>query len=285
MRSATRRACRSRRTAGCCSRRSGDARPRPPTSSRPASGTPRPAAKDSASSTRAGRPRSSPTGSGGTRWRWWRRRRSPTKPPSSSSPTGHSPSWSRQPPGPGTASSRATPPSASPPPRARAAPTGAWAWRRAPALTSEGGAAEASYLEAIDRLRRTVLRPELGRAHLLYGEWLRREGRRVDAREQLRTAHEIFVAIRMEAFAGRARRELLATGESVRKRAPDMRDELTPQEEQIARLASDGLSNSEIGARLFLKPAHHRVASAQRVHQARDHLAQGASRGAARLRT
>jgi DNA-binding CsgD family transcriptional regulator len=123
---------------------------------------------------------------------------------------------------------------------------------RACALTSEGEAAEASYLEAIARLRRTPLRPELGRAHLVYGEWLRREGRRVDARERLRTAHEMFTAIGMEGFAERARRELLATGESVRRRSAEMRDELTPQEEQIARLARDGLSNPDIAARLFL---------------------------------
>ena len=99
---------------------------------------------------------------------------------------------------------------------------------------------------------RTQLRPELARAQLLYGEWLRREGRRVDAREQLRTAHDMFAAIGMEAFAERARRELMATGEKVRKRSAETRDQLTPQEEQIARLARDGLSNPEIGAQLFL---------------------------------
>ena len=110
------------------------------------------------------------------------------------------------------------------------------------------------YREAIDRLGRTRLRPELARAHLLYGEWLRREGRRVEAREQLRIAHDMFAAIGMEAFAERARRELLGTGEKVRKRTAETRDELTPQEEQIARLARDGLSNPEIGARLFLSP-------------------------------
>ena len=96
------------------------------------------------------------------------------------------------------------------------------------------------------------LRPELARTHLLYGEWLRREGRRVDARAQLRAAHEMLAAIGMEAFAERARRELLATGEKVRRRALDTRDELTGQERQIAGLARDGLSNPEIGARLFL---------------------------------
>jgi ATP/maltotriose-dependent transcriptional regulator MalT len=117
---------------------------------------------------------------------------------------------------------------------------------------SEGEAAERSYREAIDRFGRTRLRPELARGHLLYGEWLRREGRRVDARRQLRTAHAMFAAIGLQAFAERARRELLATGETARKRTVDSRDELTGQERQIAGLARDGLSNPEIGARLFL---------------------------------
>jgi DNA-binding CsgD family transcriptional regulator len=125
---------------------------------------------------------------------------------------------------------------------------------RSNALLGDGAIAEGSYREAIDRLGRTRLRPELARAHLLYGEWLRREGRRVDAREQLRTAHEMLAAIGMEAFAERAGRELLATGERVRKRTVESRDELTPQERQIAGLARDGLSNPEIGARLFLSP-------------------------------
>jgi DNA-binding CsgD family transcriptional regulator len=123
---------------------------------------------------------------------------------------------------------------------------------RSRALTSAGEFAESLYREAIDRLRRTQLRPELARAQLLYGEWLRREGRRIDAREQLRTAHDLLTAIGMEAFAERARQELLATGERVRKRSAETRDQLTPQEEQIARLARDGLSNPEIGAQLFI---------------------------------
>ena len=125
---------------------------------------------------------------------------------------------------------------------------------RCGALLSEGDAAEGLYREAIERLGRTRLRPELARAHLLYGEWLRREGRRVDAREHLRTAHEMFAAMGMEAFAERARKELLATGEKVRKRTVETRDDLTAQERQIAELARDGLSNPEIGARLFLSP-------------------------------
>jgi DNA-binding CsgD family transcriptional regulator len=125
---------------------------------------------------------------------------------------------------------------------------------RCRALVAEGQRAEALYREAIERLARTRRRPELGRAHLLYGEWLRRERRRVDAREELRIAHELFVAIGMEGFADRARHELQATGETVRKRTLETRDDLTAQERQIARLARDGLSNPEIGARLFLSP-------------------------------
>jgi DNA-binding CsgD family transcriptional regulator len=125
---------------------------------------------------------------------------------------------------------------------------------RSRALVRDGDAAERLYREGIDRLGRTRLRPELARAHLLYGEWLRREGRRIDARTQLRTAHDLFVTIGMEAFAERARGELLATGERVRRRTAETRDDLTAQERQIARLARDGLSNPEIGARLFLSP-------------------------------
>ena len=123
---------------------------------------------------------------------------------------------------------------------------------RCRALLSDGAAAEELYRESIDRLSRTQLRPELARAHLLYGEWLRREGRRFDARARLRTAHDMFGAIGMEAFSERALRELIATGEKVRSRSVDTRDQLTPQEDQIARLARDGLSNPEIGVQLFL---------------------------------
>jgi DNA-binding CsgD family transcriptional regulator len=125
---------------------------------------------------------------------------------------------------------------------------------RCRAMLSDGAAADELYREAIELLRRTGLRPELARAHLLYGEWLRRGNRRADARVQLRTAHEMLAAIGMEAFAERARQELAATGEKVRKRTVETRDDLTAQERQIARLARDGLSNPEIGARLFLSP-------------------------------
>ena len=125
---------------------------------------------------------------------------------------------------------------------------------RARALLSDGEAAESLYREAIERLARTRLRPELARARLLYGEWLRRESRRVDARAQLRVAHEEFATLGMEAFAERAGGELLATGEKVRKRTVETRDDLTAQERQIAHLAREGLSNPEIGARLFLSP-------------------------------
>ena len=127
---------------------------------------------------------------------------------------------------------------------------------RCRALVSEGQSAESLYREAIGRLGRARLRPELARAHLLYGEWLRRENRRSDARKQLRTAHDMLSAIGMEAFAERARRELLATGETVRKRtaqpAVETSRELTAQEMQVALLARDGLSNAETGARLFI---------------------------------
>ena len=123
---------------------------------------------------------------------------------------------------------------------------------RCRALVSQGQAAEACYREAIERLSQAGMRTELARAHLLFGEWLRREDRRLDAREQLRTAHAMLVAIGMEAFAERARRELVATGESVRKRSIETGTTLTAQEAYIARLARDGRTNPEIGAQLFL---------------------------------
>jgi DNA-binding CsgD family transcriptional regulator len=122
------------------------------------------------------------------------------------------------------------------------------------ALLSDGRAAEPLYREAVERLTRTRGVVHLARARLLYGEWLRRENRRVDAREQLRAAHEMFREIGAEGFAERAGRELLATGETARKRTEEARGVLTPQEAQIARLAKEGLSNPEIGAQLFISP-------------------------------
>ena len=125
---------------------------------------------------------------------------------------------------------------------------------RSRALLSEGEAAEGLYREAVDRLGRTARRPDLARAHLLYGEWLRRQRRRTDAREQLRTAVQMLDAIGMEGFAERARRELRATGTTARPHTMTIAATLTAQEAQIARLAADGLSNPEIGTRLFLSP-------------------------------
>jgi ATP/maltotriose-dependent transcriptional regulator MalT len=123
---------------------------------------------------------------------------------------------------------------------------------RSRALLSDGEPAERGYREAIQRLGSTRMRPALARTHLLYGEWLRREKRRGDAREHLRTAYEGLTAMGMEAFAERARGELVAAGETVHKRTVQMRYQLTAQEVQIARLAGDGLTNPEIGAQLFL---------------------------------
>ena len=123
---------------------------------------------------------------------------------------------------------------------------------RSRALLTDGGVAESLYREAIERLGRTRLAPELARAHLLYGEWLRRERRRMHAREELRTAHELFSDLGTEAFAERARLELQATGERARQRTVDTLDQLTPQETQIARLAAEGHTNREIAARLFI---------------------------------
>ena len=133
----------------------------------------------------------------------------------------------------------------------------AWAMgtgARTRALVEYGAAGESLHQEALTWLGETRMAAPLARAQLTYGEWLRREGRRVDAREQLRAAHDAFVAMGADGFADRARRELLATGEKVRKRRDDTRDELTPQEEQIARLAREGRTNPEIGAELYLSP-------------------------------
>jgi DNA-binding CsgD family transcriptional regulator len=126
---------------------------------------------------------------------------------------------------------------------------------RSRALLSQGEAGEALYRQAIDRLQPTRLRLDLARAHLLYGEWLRRERRRTDARNELRIAHELFCGFGMEAFAERARIELEATGERARKRTIDTLDQLTPQEGQIARLAGQGNTNREIAAQLFISPS------------------------------
>src|SRR6478736_1755455 len=126
---------------------------------------------------------------------------------------------------------------------------------RSRALLSDGDAAERLYLESIELLGNTRIRTELARAHLLYGEWLRRERRRIDARAQLRIAHDMLEAMGMEAFAERARRELQATGETTRQRSVATGDEqLTAQEAQIARMARGGLSNPEIGVRMFISP-------------------------------
>jgi DNA-binding CsgD family transcriptional regulator len=123
---------------------------------------------------------------------------------------------------------------------------------RVRALLSEGAVAESLYRESIAHLGGTRVRLELARTHLLYGEWLRRERRRLDAREHLRTALEAFTSMGTEAFARRAERELLATGERARKRTVDTLDQLTPQEEQVARLAAKGSTNREIAAQLFI---------------------------------
>jgi DNA-binding CsgD family transcriptional regulator len=123
---------------------------------------------------------------------------------------------------------------------------------RSRALVSEGESAERLYREAIERLGRTKVEVEVARAHLVYGEWLRRQSRRVDARRQLRVAYETLAVLGIGGFAERAQRELLATGEKARKRTIETARQLTPQEAQIARLAGDGHTNSEIGVQLYI---------------------------------
>jgi DNA-binding CsgD family transcriptional regulator len=153
---------------------------------------------------------------------------------------------------------------------------------RSRALLSDDEAAETFYREAIGQLARTGVRLELARAHLLYGEWLRRQRRRLDAREQLRHAHTLFTEFGMEAFAERARVELEATGEHARKRSVETRDDLTPQEAQISRRASDGATNQEIAAQLFISPStvdYHlrkvfRKLGVKSRHQLKQHLIQ-----------
>jgi DNA-binding CsgD family transcriptional regulator len=125
---------------------------------------------------------------------------------------------------------------------------------RVRALAGSGEVAESLYRDSIARLSRTRLRAELARSHLLYGEWLRRERPRTDARKQLRTALDMLEAMGIEAFADRARRELAATGETARKRNAESSDQLTAQETRVARLAAAGLSNPDIAARLFISP-------------------------------
>jgi DNA-binding CsgD family transcriptional regulator len=122
------------------------------------------------------------------------------------------------------------------------------------ALLSDDGSAEPVYREAIERLERTRVKSHLARAHLVFGEWLRRQNRRIDAREELHLALTLLEGMGAAAFAERARRELLATGETLRKRSVDPTDTLTPQEAQIARLAAEGSTNPEIGSRLFISP-------------------------------
>ncbi|HEX6403827.1 MAG TPA: LuxR C-terminal-related transcriptional regulator [Pseudonocardiaceae bacterium] len=126
---------------------------------------------------------------------------------------------------------------------------------RSRALLSEGAVAETRYRDALDRLAPTALRLDLARTHLVYGEWLRRERRHVDAREQLRLAHGLFTEFGMEGFAERARVELRATGEHARKRATDTSNDLTPQERQISQLVAQGRTNLEIAAQLFISPS------------------------------
>jgi DNA-binding CsgD family transcriptional regulator len=125
---------------------------------------------------------------------------------------------------------------------------------RCRALLATGPAAEHHYREAIDRLGRTRIRGELARAHLVFGEWLRREHRRLDAREHLRTAHTMFATIGAEGFARRTRRELTATGETARKQTAETSGELTTHEAQIVRLVRQGLTNTETARQLYLSP-------------------------------
>jgi DNA-binding CsgD family transcriptional regulator len=143
-------------------------------------------------------------------------------------------------------------------PPTRADRGGDWALgieARSRALLSDGEAAEHLYQEAIERLARTRVRLQLARAHLLYGEWLRRQRRRQDARERLRAAYKLFTEFGMDAFAERTRIELEATGELARKRTVETRDDLTPQEAQISRLAAEGATNQDIAAQLFINPS------------------------------
>ena len=120
------------------------------------------------------------------------------------------------------------------------------------ALLSDGDAADALYQEAVERLARTRARVHLARAHLVYGEWLRRRAAALGRTQHLRVAHDMFSHAGVAGFAERARRELSATGETVRRRTVEAQDVLTPQEAQVAQLAAEGHTNPEIGAQLFI---------------------------------
>ena len=157
-------------------------------------------------------------------------------------------------------------------------------YARSRALLSDGEDAERWYREAVDRLSRTGFRPELARAHLLHGEWLRREGRRAKARAQLRSAHDMFAAIGMQAFAERARRELLATGETARRRTADRRDQLTPQRGPDRAAGPGRLVQPGDRRPAVPQPAHRRVPPGQGLHQAHHHLPPPTAAGAARQR-
>jgi ATP/maltotriose-dependent transcriptional regulator MalT len=170
--------------------------------------------------------------------------------------------------------------------RTAAAGTG-WALgieARSWAQLNDDQTAEAPYHEAIDRLGRTWMCVAVARSHRLFGEWLRRERRLTDAREQLRTAYDMFVSMGADAFAGRARRELLATGETARRRTVETISELTPREAHVARLARNGLSNPEIGARLLLSPRTRRVPPRKGLHEALHQLADAARPSAVQRR-
>jgi DNA-binding NarL/FixJ family response regulator len=143
---------------------------------------------------------------------------------------------------------------------------------RVRAFLSEDDAAERWYRESIKRLGQTEIRAQLARSHLLYGEWLRRQNRRTDAREQLRAAYQMLAAMGIEGFAERARQELIATGETARKRTVETGTTLTPQEALIARLARDGRTNPEIGAHFVPVCADRPVSPAQGLHQARHRI-------------
>jgi hypothetical protein len=147
------------------------------------------------------------------------------------------------------------------------------------AMWSEGANADTDYRRAIEYLERTPIATELARTRLLYGEWLRRQQRRVDAREQLGRAHDMFEAMGLEAFAERARRELAATRATARRRVAETRDDLTAQERQIAELARDGVQSRDRGT-VVPQRADRRVASEQGLHQARDRLTQRTRAGA-----